>query len=529
MTIDWNRRGPAAEKTVSILKQRVRSLHDDGPQTAIHRQLERSREREEKQRQKRAVFMAKTAELERYSKELEATVAQRTADLRAILDNVPFGFVLIDRDAVVQPGFTKSCEHLLARGIAEGDTLFDILGATDSGTESMLRVGVEQVFDDFMPEDVSLEQIPSQFSINSRRIKIDYRVVRTESGDVENILVTISDVTALWESERREQENAALIGILRQKSAFAGFVDDARSRIAASVSAMEDPEIDHDRFVRRAIHTIKGNASSYGLTALAEEAHRIEGYSDIQSDDVRSLAKVLDRFMEQHRDVLGEFLAGGEGSLEVGPAEIRALREMLDPIDVHSLQEWSQRILQRPLSELIGPLEVFVDRIAERLERPVDFAVEGTDMHADPSVMQPVVGTLTHLIRNAIDHGLEPESERGNKPPIGRLRASFREEGGNYIVEVRDDGRGIDVARLASKAVEKGLLSEEDSKAKSREELAQLIFLDGLSSRDEATELSGRGVGMPAVREVVHSHGGDIKLETTPGEGTCIRLELPIP
>lgn len=523
MTIDWSRRGPAAEKTIAILKKRVRSLYNDGAQTAIHRQLERAREREEKQRQKRAVFMAKTAELERYSQELEVTVAERTADLRAILDNVTFGFVIVDRETRVLPGFTESCHGLLGTTVEDGAELCKLLRVAGSGVEAMIRMGIEQVFDDFMPEDVTVEQIPSQFALDGRRIQTEYRVIRGEGGDPEKVLVTISDVTALWEAERRAHDNAALVGILRQKSAFAAFVGDARSRLAASREAIDD-----GAFVRRAIHTVKGNAASYGLLDLAAEAHRIEGGSAIGRSDLDSLEESLQSFLEQHRDVLGSDLVAGGSSVEVDSEDVRELRRLLHPVDVESLEAWGRRILKRPINELVGPLEVFVDRIAERLERPVSFEVEGADLTVDPEIMQPIVGTLTHLLRNALDHGLEPESERGQKDPVGKLMASFREENGQCVVEIQDDGRGIDIEGLAAKAVASGHCTEAEAEAMGDAEKARLIFLDGLSSREEASELSGRGVGMPAVLEVVRAQGGQVLVSTKAGEGTSIRLEVPV-
>ena len=116
---DWKRRGIAAEKTVEVLKTKVRSMYQGGSKTAVQRQLEKSRARDEKNRQRRAMMELKSAELERYSATLESEVAERTREIQDILDNVTFGFLLIDRDLKVRSGFTKSCEVLVGAAVSE--------------------------------------------------------------------------------------------------------------------------------------------------------------------------------------------------------------------------------------------------------------------------------------------------------------------------------------------------------------------------------------------------------------------------
>jgi two-component system chemotaxis sensor kinase CheA len=519
---DWKRRGEAAEKTADVLKKRVRSLYNEGAQTAIHRQLERAREREEEQRRKRDVMSARNAELQRNSAVLEETVARRTADLKAILDNVTFGFIVIDADCKVMPGFTRSCEALLGRTFEAGADACELLGMVGTTSEPMFRMGIEQAFEDFMPEEVTVEQLPKSFVVDERRLNADCRAIRETSGAVENVLVTISDVTALFEAERRAHRNAALVGILRQKSAFAAFVSDAKGRIAACRESIEDQP-----FIRRSIHTIKGNAASYGLFDVASTANQVEERTEIRIEEVNVVEGVLDTFLTEHIDVLGSDLANGADSVEVGSDELDVLRRILDPIDPSALQAWGQSVIQRPVSELVGPLDEFVARVAEKVERNVEFRAEGLDVKVDPKIMQPIVSTMTHMIRNALDHGIEPESQRGDKPAAGQLIARFESSEDSWSVEVRDDGCGIDTDKLLAKALERGDLTEQAAADLGPKERLELIFLDGLSSREVATSLSGRGVGMSAVREAVELQGGSIAIESTIGEGTRFRIEVP--
>lgn len=521
MTPTEDQRLAAAEKTVSILKDRVRSLYNDGAQTAIHRQLERARERDEIARQKRAVMEAKNEELKRYSAELEGEVARRTAELRAILDNVTFGFVVIDADCRVQPGFTRSCADLFGGDITDGDDLVELFGAKGSTTDPMIRMGVTQVFDDFMPTEVTVEQIPSYFTIDERRIRAEYRPIRDESDAVAGILVSLSDVTLLWQAERESKRNAALISILQRKPAFVAFVADSRGRLDACRQYADD-----DAFVRRSIHTVKGNAASYGLDDVAEVAHQIEDHTEIDVDDINALENELDRFLEDNRSVLGAELIGGSPAVEVSTSEFDALRQLLDPIDAVALDAWGKRLLRRPAAEIAGPIESLVERLAERLDRRVELSIEGGDVAMDPEVMQPVMNTLSHILRNAVDHGIELPDERGAKNPVGQLVTRFRHEEGAWVIEIEDDGRGINVERLVERAIERGDVTEEAVSNMSDQDRLQLIFLDGLSSRSETTEHSGRGVGMSAVLEAVEAQEGTVQVKTS-AEGTQFRLRIP--
>ncbi len=512
----------AAQKTVAILKDRVRTLYDIGPQTAIHRQLERGRERDEAARQKRAIMAAKNEELQRYSAELEVTVAKRTAELRAILDNVTFGFVVVDQEGKVQPGFTKSCADLFGQELTAGDDLVELLGVSGSTSDPMIRMGLIQVFDDFMPTEVTVEQIPSQFKVNGARIRTEYRAIRSEGGEVESVLITVSDVTSLWNAERATARNAALIRILQQKQAFAAYVADSRGRVTSCLEALDD-----QNYVRRSIHTIKGNSASYGIVDVAETAHTIEGAETIEASHIELLGAELEKFLSENQDVLGADLVNGSPSVEVRAEERQYLRLILDPFDVEAMESWGHRMLHLPAGDIVGPLDTLVAGLAERLDRRVDFHVEGADTVMDPTIMQPVLSTITHMLRNAVDHGLETEGERGEKPATGRLSTKFSCDDTNWVVEVEDDGRGIDVQRLTERAVERGDISQADADAMADSEKLNLIFLDGLSSRHEATELSGRGVGMAAVKEAAESKGGHVAVTSGPN-GTRFRIEVPV-
>lgn len=163
------------------------------------------------------------------------------------------------------------------------------------------------------------------------------------------------------------------------------------------------------------------------------------------------------------------------------------------------------------------------------MDRQVQFTVTGAETPVDPECTGDVLRNVTHLLRNAMDHGLEPDWERGDKPAVGALSLDLSREDEGWQIVVADDGRGIQVDTVTQRATEEGRISAAEASEMGREEKLNLIFLDGLSSKFEATEISGRGVGMSAMREAVERAGGVLKVETEIGRGTRIVIHIPLP
>lgn len=185
----------------------------------------------------------------------------------------------------------------------------------------------------------------------------------------------------------------------------------------------------------------------------------------------------------------------------------------------------------------LQPMEIIWNRfprtvrdLALELNKQVDLVMEGADTELDRSLLEAIRDPLTHLVRNAIDHGIEPESERvaAGKKPVGRLSLRAWHEGGQVNIEVLDDGRGIDIARLEKKAIERGLITAERARTMSQKEKIDLIFLPGFSTAQKITTVSGRGVGMDVVKHNVDQVNGEIEVKTEAGRGTAFRLKIPL-
>lgn len=165
---------------------------------------------------------------------------------------------------------------------------------------------------------------------------------------------------------------------------------------------------------------------------------------------------------------------------------------------------------------------------ARELGKEVQFTTEGAETELDRSLIDQVADPIVHLVRNALDHGIEESDERGPaKPPHGTISLKAHHEGNQVVIEVADDGRGIDSEKVASKAVELGLISSEEIESMDPKQLIDLVFLPGLSTRNVASTVSGRGVGMDVVRSSVANLGGSVDVGSTAGSGATFRIRLP--
>ena len=216
----------------------------------------------------------------------------------------------------------------------------------------------------------------------------------------------------------------------------------------------------------------------------------------------------------------------------VDPAALAALlRDQHAGLDrlVGQLQQAVLGIRILPLSHVLGRFPRLVREIAANLGKPARLVIEGAATEADKAVVEALFEPVLHGVRNALDHGIEPAAEREalGKPTVATIRLRAARDGEQVRVEVEDDGRGIDAAAVRAAAARRGLLSPEALAALSDEQAIDLVFMPGFSTATTVTELSGRGVGMDAVRRAVERMGGRVALESRPGQGTILRMMLP--
>jgi two-component system chemotaxis sensor kinase CheA len=181
-----------------------------------------------------------------------------------------------------------------------------------------------------------------------------------------------------------------------------------------------------------------------------------------------------------------------------------------------------------PMRSLVGRFRRLVLDLSDSLAKPVEFSVIGEDTELDKTVIEKLADPLVHVLRNAIDHGMETQGERAaaGKSREGLIELSAEHSGAEVLIRVRDDGRGMDAAKIRAKAVAQGLIAP-DAQLTEAQTFA-LVFEPGFSTAEKVTELSGRGVGMDVVRRTIESLRGSLEIESKLGHGTTVTLRLPL-
>jgi len=248
------------------------------------------------------------------------------------------------------------------------------------------------------------------------------------------------------------------------------------------------------------------------------------------SRSVRLNVDLLDRMMSGMSDMV---LARNELSRRLRQGDldpmIEAALERLSGT-VAEMRDTVTRTRMQKIDQLFSPLPRMVRDTATGLGKSVQLHVEGSDVELDREMIEVMRDPLVHIIRNAIDHGIEAPDDRRKlgKREAGRLAVSARQSGNQIIIEIADDGRGIDTERLIKKLVANGKRREEELRALSERAKLALVFEPGLSSKDEVSEVSGRGVGMDVVRSSIEAIGGRVELDSVPGKGLRLAIHVPL-
>lgn len=467
-------------------------------------------------------------ELRKIFGNLEQVVEERTQTIKTILNHVNSGFFLIDRELKVAGGFTKSCYQLIGDHIKEGQLVYEFLGLDGRGSDN-LKCGLVQVFDDIFPEEVTIAQLPERIEKNGVFLSLAAAVIRDQDDTIQQVLITVNDISDLEEAERQNKMNESIIRILGQKEAFAEYVVDARKLIARGMDNPEDTS--GSKIV---LHTLKGNSAAFGLGSLVDLIHRIEDKTAFSCDDFALVEEELRAFLLKNRDILKvayDDSATGSQKLsrryEVDDSQLDTLyRDLLHPKNVESkvreeVMRWIWELKKKPARKVFGSIEPLIQRLNEKLMKEVEFEFLGRELMVDPDRLRTFAQVLPHVVRNSLDHGIEPPAERGEKDMKGQLTFEVADHDFYFWkIVLSDDGRGLDLDRITQKAVASKIVTDSELSSMTETEKQMLIFEGGLSTAESVTDISGRGVGMSAVKECIEALDGKIEIDSKVGKGT---------
>jgi two-component system, chemotaxis family, sensor kinase CheA len=455
---------------------------------------------------------------------------------RRLLDEIPVGFLTIGPDFRVGPEFSKATERILGKADIAGASFSGLLFPVDSCPEAEgLRRYLKQLFEnttadkDFLDEMNPVVAIALRGADGERDVAIGFD--RLYEGDrVTDVLATIEDRTetiaaeqALEEERRsRRRDSDSIQAILSiGPGPLKDFFTETREsvvRIREYLGRLVEAENIHACF--RLLHSVKGAAGSFGIESIAMSAHEAEGiFAEMRESGRAPTTQELVR-INVLLGMMGEELDAFEDLV----MRLKATLARLEDMDARGEE-------RNELAEFLATLPPMVEQLRKSLAKPIDLAL---DIQVDELPhLREMRTAIIHLIRNSADHGLEDEYERlfQGKEKAGKITLCIRRKEGNEgacIVEVEDDGQGINFDRIAERGIEAGFLPK-GSGVPDRQRLLSLLFRPGFSTKDKVDEISGRGVGLDCVRDIVKSLDGRIAVSSTRGRGTKFSLTIPIP
>lgn len=475
------------------------------------------------------------------------TVRQQQRDMKLILDNTAQGLVTIGMDGKVLGEGSKAMRNWFGEQ-GDAELLSEWIGRSDSKFAEWFDLGLEAVTEGFLPRDITIGQLPKAVHVDGRTYTLAYRMVDQETETEtepapeedrrefereapapieEKMLVMINDVTEQLEKEARERRQAELLELFkhisRDKPGFLDFLGEAEELMAALMNGKYD-DLEH---LKRLIHTLKGNSAIFGMQTFSGICHELESMIADEGiaptdEDIERVEAAWNNIREDLKQLLGE---AETNRIQLEDSDYQAiLRAIVDGAKKDAVTRMIESWRLEPTSRRLEIIEKQIQGLAERMgKEPVNVSLDSHDIRFDSKHYSPFWSAFIHVLRNTVDHGIDDADHREalGKPRGGVVKLATRVEDGQFIVSLEDDGPGVDWNALREKAAANGVDVE------SLKSNSELLFLSGVSSKSDVSEVSGRGVGMAAIAEACEALGGTIDVSSRAGSGTTIRFTFP--
>ncbi len=274
-----------------------------------------------------------------------------------------------------------------------------------------------------------------------------------------------------------------------------------------------------------------------GTEPVVEQTREVAKESKVDPAAAKAKGKALLRVDAEKLDSLlnlvGELVINKTRLQQIGLSnQLQELSEAIEQMDrvTTDLQGVVMKLRMVPVGQVFNRFPRMVRDLSHNLGKEINLIIQGEETELDRTVIDEIGDPLVHLLRNSIDHGIEKPADRtaAGKNPVGEVRLTARHEGNHVLLMVSDDGKGLKAEAIKQKALEKGLVTKAELEAMDPNDIMRLIFMSGFSTAETVTDVSGRGVGMDVVRTKIEALGGSLELDSTPGQGTRVRIRLPL-
>jgi len=489
-------------------------------------------------------------ELQHLNESLEDKVREKTAKVTTLLNNAGQGFLIFDKNFIVDNEYSRECEKYLGKEIAKQDIAKVLFSDTSKANFFKSNILDMLNIDDIIKQKAILSLLPDELILNRRALKLEYKIL--EDSKIMLIITNISAKKKLEKRVKKEQDILKMIVTIIEdsdvfydlKNDFEYFIKHSKEYIHVKKTSLYNINA-----LYRTIHTFKGSFLQLFMNDTAKHLHDIESkLSEFLVDDISIsndeilvfLNETISRSLMQNdlnniQELLGQtflskdnFLSIDKNIIEnIETKYIALLRNNHIESDISNyLLNEIQCLSQKSLKSQLNSYPRLTLQIAQRLQKEVyEFEIIGDENILLPESYKLFIKSLIHLFRNSVDHGIETPERRIelDKDEIGTISCTFNNDNNKLQIIISDDGAGINVDKIKAQISDKT-----DITTLKDEEVYMYIFKDSLSTKDEVTQTSGRGVGMSAVKSELEKLNGTVKIQSELNIGTTFVFDIKL-
>jgi len=491
-------------------------------------------------------YLHKPVDLEKIVTTLDKTVhtlldknrlKQLNKQINNLLNNAKEGYLSFDKDLKCNSGYSQKCLNIFELDDIEGLDISELLFKDDHDKKLLFQQGIKNILEtqNELEKELYISLLPNEQNINNKIVNISYKQL-----DNQNFMVILKDITQQKELETQlyNQENIKnmLLAIATNKDAFLELVKEFEEFLKEPPKSIE--------ILLRELHTFKGNFSQQEMIYIVNTIHHIEDKvkqtKTITSDMYQELSNSLKKDLEIIKSNFNSNFLEYEKNITIKENDLINIEQKISNLPfvdekfqkkIEEILFYLNRFRYIPLKNLLLPYQKYLKNLSEKLEKPIyPLEITGDKDVIVPEKFKPFTKSLVHLFNNSLVHGIEDVETREElgKDPIGTISCSFQQIQNTVLLEISDNGGGIDSDKLIQRVVAYGLKTQQECENLTEEEKLSLIFLDGVSTCDSVDLLKGRGVGMSAIYQEVQKLDGKVFITSKKNKGSQFEFLLPI-
>jgi len=470
------------------------------------------------------------------------TIEEKDRNINSLLSALPFGLFYFDEKGKISDEKSQVTTKMFSN-FEKNESVLDFFSSNGADCSSVKKV-IDVIYKNLLPFGSAAKLLPSRLEVkdngSSKLIDLTFKKHAYQDDKIERVIVLAEDVTKKVESFKKNQMLTEKVNRVSKASedlaGFKEFMNAGKSLYQAILFWHKKNDINLVT-LKRDLHSLKGCVEVYGFSECSQQIHELEsalseGVLDTSKESFFEKVDESFSLFNKYVDELCELLAINSSNelKQFSISKIDKIKQLILQDNKKELVEAFYDLDKFPIDRILNKYTSYAIQILSKLEDKkalIEFAPDSAELTY--SEAQKIDTPLMHIIRNSIDHGIESTSERldKSKPESGKVKIRALRDQGFITLEVSDDGRGIDGELLSNKALEKGVWTTDQKDNSTLQDKINLIFMPSFSSKDEVSEVSGRGVGMDAVKDSLESMGGSIQVDTTIGSGTHFYLKIP--